>query len=65
MLDDVCVSVCHLYRVRGAGERLQQLEKEAEIRNKQHGVQVDQLRLQVQNLESALRVERQSATEEK
>ncbi|XP_026567426.1 NF-kappa-B essential modulator isoform X1 [Pseudonaja textilis] len=52
-------------RVRGAGERLQQLEKEAEIRNKQHGVQVDQLRLQVQNLESALRVERQSATEEK
>ncbi|KAM3845323.1 NF-kappa-B essential modulator isoform 1-T1 [Vipera latastei] len=52
-------------RVRGAGERLQQLEKEAEIRNKQHGVQVDQLRLQVQNLESALRVERQGATEEK
>uniref|UniRef100_A0A8C6YH83 NF-kappa-B essential modulator n=1 Tax=Naja naja TaxID=35670 RepID=A0A8C6YH83_NAJNA len=52
-------------RVRGAGERLQQLEKEAEIRNRQHGVQVDQLRLQVQNLESALRVERQSATEEK
>ncbi|XP_025020878.1 NF-kappa-B essential modulator isoform X2 [Python bivittatus] len=52
-------------RVRGAGERLQQLEKEAEVRTKQHSVQVDQLRLQVQNLESALRVERQSATEEK
>ncbi|XP_063150366.1 NF-kappa-B essential modulator isoform X2 [Candoia aspera] len=52
-------------RVRGAGERLQQLEKEAEVRTKQHSVQVDQLRLQVQNLESALRVERQGATEEK
>uniref|UniRef100_A0A8D0KFE3 NF-kappa-B essential modulator n=1 Tax=Salvator merianae TaxID=96440 RepID=A0A8D0KFE3_SALMN len=52
-------------RVRGAGERLQHLEREAEARTKQHSVQVDQLRLQVQNLESALRVERQSATEEK
>ncbi|KAF7240128.1 NF-kappa-B essential modulator [Varanus komodoensis] len=52
-------------RVRGAGERLQQLEKEAEARTKQHSVQVDQLRLQVQNLENALRLERQSATEEK
>ncbi|XP_053226963.1 NF-kappa-B essential modulator isoform X4 [Podarcis raffonei] len=52
-------------RVRAAGERLQHLEKEAEARTKQHSVQVDQLRLQVQNLESALRVERQSATEEK
>ncbi|XP_061470010.1 NF-kappa-B essential modulator [Rhineura floridana] len=52
-------------RVRAAGERLQHLEREAEARTKQHSVQVDQLRLQVQNLESALRVERQSATEEK
>ncbi|XP_062975249.1 NF-kappa-B essential modulator [Elgaria multicarinata webbii] len=52
-------------RVRGAGERLQQLEREAETRTKQHSVQVDQLRLQVQNLENALRLERQSATEEK
>ncbi|XP_053153252.1 NF-kappa-B essential modulator isoform X1 [Hemicordylus capensis] len=52
-------------RVRGAGERLQQLEREAEARAKQHSVQVDELRLHVQNLECALRVERQSATEEK
>ncbi|XP_054859200.1 NF-kappa-B essential modulator isoform X2 [Eublepharis macularius] len=52
-------------RVRGAGERLQHLEREAEARGKQHSVQVDQLRLKVQDLESALRVERQSATEEK
>ncbi|KAL8164341.1 UNVERIFIED_CONTAM: hypothetical protein K2H54_049319, partial [Gekko kuhli] len=52
-------------RVRGAAERLQHLEKEAEARTKQHSVQVDQLRLKVQDLESALRVERQSATEEK
>ncbi|XP_060107889.1 NF-kappa-B essential modulator [Heteronotia binoei] len=52
-------------RVHGAAERLQHLEKEAEARTKQHSVQVDQLRLKVQDLESALRVERQSATEEK
>uniref|UniRef100_A0A6J0V494 NF-kappa-B essential modulator n=1 Tax=Pogona vitticeps TaxID=103695 RepID=A0A6J0V494_9SAUR len=52
-------------KVRSAGERLQQLEREAEARTKQHSVQVDQLRLQVHNLETALRVERQSATEEK
>nr|XP_056715706.1 NF-kappa-B essential modulator [Euleptes europaea] len=52
-------------RVCGAGEQLQHLEKEAEARTKQHSVQVDQLRLKVQDLESALRVERQSATEEK
>ncbi|XP_077185861.1 NF-kappa-B essential modulator [Paroedura picta] len=52
-------------RVQSAGERLQHLEKEAEARTKQHSVQVDQLRLKVQDLDSALRVERQSATEEK
>lgn len=52
-------------RVRGAGERLQQLEREAETRAMQHSIQVDDLRLTVQNLESALRVERKSATEEK
>ncbi|XP_042308348.1 NF-kappa-B essential modulator [Sceloporus undulatus] len=52
-------------RVHEASARLQQLEREAEDRTKQHSVQVDQLRLQVQNLESALRVERQSGKEEK
>ncbi|KAH0628839.1 hypothetical protein JD844_010426 [Phrynosoma platyrhinos] len=52
-------------RVHEASVRLQQLEREAEERTKQHSVQVDQLRLQVQNLESALRVERQSGKEEK
>ncbi|KAJ6654540.1 hypothetical protein lerEdw1_006847 [Lerista edwardsae] len=52
-------------RVRGAGERLQQLEREAETRAMQHSIQVDNLRLTVQDLENALRVERKSATEEK
>nr|XP_060619229.1 NF-kappa-B essential modulator isoform X1 [Anolis sagrei ordinatus] len=52
-------------RIRGTAEQLHQFEREADARAKQHSVQVDQLRLQVQNLESALRVERQSASEEK
>nr|XP_008102141.1 PREDICTED: NF-kappa-B essential modulator isoform X1 [Anolis carolinensis] len=52
-------------RIRGTAEQLHQFEREADARTKQHSVQVDQLRLQVQNLESALRVERQSASEEK
>ncbi|XP_059347476.1 NF-kappa-B essential modulator [Ammospiza nelsoni] len=48
-------------RARGDAERCQQLEEVAQG----HQVQLDQLRLQVTNLETALRVERRGATEEK
>ncbi|XP_065509260.1 NF-kappa-B essential modulator [Caloenas nicobarica] len=48
-------------RARVAGERCHTLEEVT----KGHGLQLDQLRLQVQNLETALRVERHAATEEK
>uniref|UniRef100_A0A8B9PPI0 Inhibitor of nuclear factor kappa B kinase regulatory subunit gamma n=1 Tax=Apteryx owenii TaxID=8824 RepID=A0A8B9PPI0_APTOW len=49
------------HRARAAGERCRALEEAAAA----HSLQLDQLRLQVQNLEVALRVERQGATEEK
>uniref|UniRef100_A0A8C3SDG4 Inhibitor of nuclear factor kappa B kinase regulatory subunit gamma n=1 Tax=Chelydra serpentina TaxID=8475 RepID=A0A8C3SDG4_CHESE len=52
-------------KAQAAAERCRKLEREAEALHKQHSVQVDQLRMQAQNLETALRVERQSATEEK
>ncbi|XP_041331206.1 NF-kappa-B essential modulator [Pyrgilauda ruficollis] len=48
-------------RAHGDAERCQQLEEVAQG----HQVQLDQLRLQVTNLETALRVERRGATEEK
>ncbi|XP_072776412.1 NF-kappa-B essential modulator isoform X4 [Taeniopygia guttata] len=48
-------------RARGDAERCHQLEEVAQG----HQVQLDQLRLQVTNLETALRVERHGATEEK
>ncbi|XP_069634124.1 NF-kappa-B essential modulator isoform X2 [Haliaeetus albicilla] len=48
-------------RAQAAGERCRALEEAAGG----HALQLDQLRLQVQNLEAALRVERQGATEEK
>ncbi|XP_072705024.1 NF-kappa-B essential modulator [Ciconia boyciana] len=48
-------------RAAAAGARCRALEEAAGG----HAVQLDQLRLQVQNLEAALRVERQGATEEK
>ncbi|XP_066063346.1 NF-kappa-B essential modulator [Chamaea fasciata] len=48
-------------RARGDAERCQQLEEVTQG----HQVQLDQLRLQVTNLETALRVERRGATEEK
>ncbi|XP_053823933.1 NF-kappa-B essential modulator isoform X1 [Vidua chalybeata] len=48
-------------RARGDAERCQQLEEVTQG----HQVQLDQLRLQVTNLETALRVERHGATEEK
>ncbi|XP_074787181.1 NF-kappa-B essential modulator [Athene noctua] len=48
-------------RARAAGERCRALEEAAGG----HALALDQLRLQVQNLEGALRVERQGATEEK
>uniref|UniRef100_A0A8C8S528 NF-kappa-B essential modulator n=1 Tax=Pelusios castaneus TaxID=367368 RepID=A0A8C8S528_9SAUR len=50
---------------QAANERCRKMEGEAEVLHRQHSVQVDQLRMQAQNLETALRVERQSATEEK
>ncbi|XP_043357284.1 NF-kappa-B essential modulator isoform X6 [Dermochelys coriacea] len=50
---------------QAAAEQCCKLEREAEALRKQHSVQVDQLRMQAQNLETALRVERQGATEEK
>ncbi|KYO26588.1 NF-kappa-B essential modulator [Alligator mississippiensis] len=52
-------------RARTAVEQCRRLEGDVEALQEQHGVQLDQLRLQAQNLETALRVERQGATEEK
>ncbi|XP_037744740.1 NF-kappa-B essential modulator isoform X3 [Chelonia mydas] len=52
-------------KAQAAAEQCCKLEREAEALHKQHSVQVDQLRMQAQNLETALRVERQGATEEK
>ncbi|XP_065772256.1 NF-kappa-B essential modulator isoform X3 [Muntiacus reevesi] len=52
-------------RVRAASEQARQLESEREALQQRHSVQVDQLRLQNQNMEAALRMERQAASEEK
>ncbi|XP_036596422.1 NF-kappa-B essential modulator isoform X4 [Trichosurus vulpecula] len=52
-------------RARAASEKVKQLESENEQLHKQHSVQVDQLRMQTQNVEAALRMERQAASEEK
>ncbi|XP_074060185.1 NF-kappa-B essential modulator isoform X2 [Macrotis lagotis] len=52
-------------RARMASEKVKQLESENEQLHKQHSVQVDQLRMQTQNMEAALRMERQAASEEK
>ncbi|XP_055293809.1 NF-kappa-B essential modulator isoform X6 [Moschus berezovskii] len=52
-------------RARVASEQARQLESEREALQQRHSVQVDQLRLQNQNMEAALRMERQAASEEK
>ncbi|KAJ8776119.1 hypothetical protein J1605_015780 [Eschrichtius robustus] len=52
-------------RVRAASEQARQLENEREALQQQHSVQVDQLRLQNQSVDAALRMERQAASEEK
>ncbi|XP_030744898.1 NF-kappa-B essential modulator isoform X2 [Echinops telfairi] len=52
-------------RARAASEQARQLESEREALQQQHSVQVDQLRMQSQSMEAALRVERQAASEEK
>ncbi|XP_036126172.1 NF-kappa-B essential modulator isoform X4 [Molossus molossus] len=52
-------------RVRAASEQARQLESEREALQQQHSVQVDQLRMQNQSMEAALRMERQAASEEK
>lgn len=48
-----------------ASEQARQLESEREALQQQHSVQVDQLRMQTQSMEAALRMERQAASEEK
>ncbi|XP_006167569.2 NF-kappa-B essential modulator [Tupaia chinensis] len=52
-------------RARAASEQARQLESEREALEQQHSVQVDQLRMQNQSVEAALRMERQAASEEK
>ncbi|XP_006878047.1 PREDICTED: NF-kappa-B essential modulator isoform X2 [Chrysochloris asiatica] len=52
-------------RARTASEQARQLESEREALQQQHSVQVDQLRMQSQSMETALRMERQAASEEK
>ncbi|XP_043829551.1 NF-kappa-B essential modulator isoform X2 [Dromiciops gliroides] len=52
-------------RVRTTTEKVKHLESENEQLHTQHSVQVDQLRMQTQNVEAALRMERQAASEEK
>ncbi|XP_064133887.1 NF-kappa-B essential modulator isoform X2 [Loxodonta africana] len=52
-------------RARAASEQARQLENEREALQQQHSVQVDQLRMQSQSVEAALRMERQAASEEK
>ncbi|XP_053773049.1 NF-kappa-B essential modulator isoform X2 [Desmodus rotundus] len=52
-------------RARAASEQARQLESERETLQQQHSVQVDQLRMQNQSMEAALRMERQAASEEK
>ncbi|XP_060231576.1 NF-kappa-B essential modulator isoform X4 [Meriones unguiculatus] len=52
-------------RMRAVSEQVRQLESEREALQQQHSVQVDQLRMQNQSVEAALRMERQAASEEK
>lgn len=52
-------------RIRAVSEQVRQLESEREVLQQQHSVQVDQLRMQNQSVEAALRMERQAASEEK
>lgn len=52
-------------RAQAASEQARQLESEREALQQQHNVQVDQLRMQTQSMEAALRMERQAASEEK
>ncbi|XP_050998216.1 NF-kappa-B essential modulator isoform X2 [Acomys russatus] len=52
-------------RMRAVTEQVRQLESEREVLQQQHSVQVDQLRMQNQSVEAALRMERQAASEEK
>lgn len=52
-------------RARAASEQAQQLESERAALQQQHSVQVDQLRMQSQSVEAALRMERQAASEDK
>lgn len=52
-------------RARAASEQARQLESEREALQQQHSVQVDQLRMQNQSMDAALRMERQAASEEK
>ncbi|XP_031302177.1 NF-kappa-B essential modulator isoform X3 [Camelus dromedarius] len=52
-------------RARAASEQARQLESEREALQQRHSVQVDQLRMQNQSMEAALRMERQAASEEK
>lgn len=52
-------------RARAVSEQARQLESEREALQQQHSVQVDQLRMQNQSMEAALRMERQAASEEK
>uniref|UniRef100_H3A533 NF-kappa-B essential modulator n=1 Tax=Latimeria chalumnae TaxID=7897 RepID=H3A533_LATCH len=52
-------------RYRATSESLKTQEREYETQKRQHNVLVDQLRMQVQNLEPALKLERQNASEEK
>lgn len=48
-----------------ASEKARQLESEREALEQRHSVQVDQLVLQNESMEAALRMERQAASEEK
>uniref|UniRef100_A0AAF6YPS9 NF-kappa-B essential modulator n=1 Tax=Bos taurus TaxID=9913 RepID=A0AAF6YPS9_BOVIN len=50
---------------RVASEKARQLESEREALEQRHSVQVDQLVLQNESMEAALRMERQAASEEK
>uniref|UniRef100_H3A532 NF-kappa-B essential modulator n=1 Tax=Latimeria chalumnae TaxID=7897 RepID=H3A532_LATCH len=52
-------------KYRATSESLKTQEREYETQKRQHNVLVDQLRMQVQNLEPALKLERQNASEEK
>ncbi|XP_010819848.1 NF-kappa-B essential modulator isoform X4 [Bos taurus] len=52
-------------RARVASEKARQLESEREALEQRHSVQVDQLVLQNESMEAALRMERQAASEEK